>query len=274
MSATEGATEASGSITDDDAAPSGVVLGVDPGSVSEDVGEAVTVTVTVTLSGSTTFDADKTVAVTVGARGDTAGSGVDYTAVNGFNITIPAGESSGEATFDLEPVDDGLDEPAETLTVAGTSAGLSVTKTTVTITDDDATPTVSVTDAAAVSEGDDPSKTTDMTFAVSLSATSSRDVTVTYTLGGSAGSPADYTAPTPLSVTIAAGSTSGTITVPVKGGRRTRSRSPSPKPPTVSCRPVRRRLRGRLPMTTPLPLFLSPTPPRFRRVTTRRRPRT
>ena len=190
---------------------------MDPGSVSEDVGEAVTVTVTVTLSGSTTFDADKTVAVTVGARGDTAGSGVDYTAVNGFNITIPAGESSGEATFDLEPVDDGLDEPAETLTVAGTSAGLSVTKTTVTITDDDATPTVSVTDAAAVSEGDDPSKTTDMTFAVSLSGTSSRDVTVTYTLGGSAGSPADYTAPTPLSVTIAAGSTSGTITVPVKG---------------------------------------------------------
>ncbi len=54
-----------------------------------------------------------------------------------------------------------------------------------------------------MTEGDDPTKTTDMTFTVSLSTASGRTVTVPYTLGGTASGGDDYTAPAPLSVTLA-----------------------------------------------------------------------
>ena len=217
LSATEGATEASGSITDDDATPT--VSVTDAAAVSEGDDPSKTTDMTFAVSLSATSSRDVTVTYTLGGS---AGSPADYTAPTPLSVTIAAGSTSGTITVPVKgDTIDELDETIEVTLSGATNAGLSATEGATeasgSITDDDATPTVSVTDAAAVSEGDDPSKTTDMTFAVSLSATSSRDVTVTYTLGGSAGSPADYTAPTPLSVTIAAGSTSGTITVPVKG---------------------------------------------------------
>ena len=217
VSTVEGADEGSGTITDDDATPTGASLSVDPGSVGEDASEAATVTVTATLSGSTTFNTAKTVTVTVGAAGDTAKSGVDYAAVDSFDITISAGSGSGSASFDLDPTDDDLDEPTESVSVVGSSTRLTVSSSSVSITDDDAAPSVSIADASAVTEGDDPNTATNMTFTVTLSVVSGRDVTVTYTLGGSATAGSDYTAPSPLSVTIAAGSQTGSITVPVKG---------------------------------------------------------
>ena len=217
VSTVEGADEGSGTITDDDATPTGASLSVDPGSVAEDATEAATVTVTATLSGTTTFSTAKTVTVTVGDKDDTAKSGTDYTAVNPFTVTIAAGSSSGSASFDLDPTDDSLDEPTESVSVAGSAGGLTVSSSSVSITDDDAAPTVSVGDAAAVSEGDDPETTSDMTFTVTLSAVSGKPVTVTYSLGGSATAGSDYTAPSPLSVSIPAGEASGSIVIPVKG---------------------------------------------------------
>ena len=217
VSSVDGEDEGSGTITDDDATPTGASLSVDPGSVAEDATEAATVTVTATLAGSTTFSVDKTVTVTVGDKDDTAKSGTDYAAVDPFTITIAAGTRTGSATFDLNPTDDSLDEPTETLTVAGAAGGLTVSSASVEISDDDAEPSVSIADAAAVTEGDDPETTSDMTFTVSLSAISGKDVTVTYSLGGSATVGSDYTAPSPLSVSIPAGEVSGSITVPVKG---------------------------------------------------------
>jgi hypothetical protein len=50
------------------------------------------------------------------------------------------------------------------------------------------------------------------TLTATLSAASGRDVTVSLGFGGTAGNPADYTA-SASSITIAAGSTSGTITL-------------------------------------------------------------
>ncbi|MCY4162972.1 MAG: hypothetical protein OXE93_01955, partial [bacterium] len=217
VSAVQGAASGSGLITDDDATPE-VNLMVAPASVAEGVNTAELVTVTASLSGTDVVFADaRTVRVSVGKPADSAKSGVDYAAVSAFDIEIAAGDRSATGSFSFDPVDDLLDEPDETVTVHGSSVGLTVNDASVTITDDDGVPVVSVGDATSVTEGDDPKTTTGMTFTVSLSAVSGKPVTVAYTLSGTAEAPADYTVPDPLSVTIPAGDTTAEITVPVKG---------------------------------------------------------
>ena len=104
------------------------------------------------------------------------------------------------------------------MTGAVTGESTTVTGTEITINDDDsATSKVSVANADAVTEGDVPGTTTDMTFAVSMAPASGRLVTVPYTLSGTATAGDDYTGTGTGSVTLAAGATSATITVPVKG---------------------------------------------------------
>ena len=205
-----------GTITDDDTAPTTAALSVSPSSVGEDDG-ATSVTVTATLAGSVTFTADTTVQVTVGQDGDSAVSGTDYTGVATFNLTITAGESSGQQTFTLTPTDDALDEDDEKLTVHATADGLTIADAEVTITDADPSPTVSLGDATAVIEGNDPATTVDLEFPLTLTPVIGRDVTVTYTLGGTATANSDYNDPATKTAIIGAGATTGNIVIPVKG---------------------------------------------------------
>ena len=81
-----GKDEATGTITDNDGAPTPkkAIIAPSPGSlreVVENVANAPTMTFIVSLSG-TTFNTDQTVTVSVGKAGDPATSGVDYTAVS------------------------------------------------------------------------------------------------------------------------------------------------------------------------------------------------
>ena len=102
--------DATGTITDDDDAPSGVTLTVDAdtatqgvqSSVAED-GGAKTVRVTATVDGTTRFVAATTVTVAVGAAGDSATEGTDYGSVEDLTLTIAAGAQSASDTFTLTP---------------------------------------------------------------------------------------------------------------------------------------------------------------------------
>ena len=140
-------------LSDDDAAPSGVVLSVDESAVDEGDGATV-VTVTATVGGGTRYAAARTVAVEV------AGSGADgvvgFTAVPSFSIVIPAGAALGTGMFTLTPAVDVVDEAAETVTVSGTSSGVTVTSATIALSDDDDPPSgvVLSVDESAVDEGD------------------------------------------------------------------------------------------------------------------------
>ncbi len=212
-----------GTITDDDAAPTEgkpqvtpVEEPADPEqplSVAENVETAPTFTYTVTLTG-TAFAEDKKVTVTVGTEADAAVSGTDYTKVDSFDLTIKAGELSGSGQFTLDPIDDTLDEDDETVTLTAELEGVAVDAATLTITDDDATPELTVGDAS-IAEGGTAE------FTVTLSAVSGRDVTVQWTTGddpaegaAQATADSDYTAVTTArTATIAAGSTTATIEV-------------------------------------------------------------
>ncbi len=126
-------------VGDNETASTTVALSVNPVSVDEDAG-ATSVTVTGTLDGAPRT-ADTVVTVTVGASGDGAAEGTDYTSVADLTLTVDAGETTGTATFTLTPTDDDVDEGDETLSVTGTTTatGLTVTETTATIVDDDGT---------------------------------------------------------------------------------------------------------------------------------------
>ena len=195
-------------ITDDDTAPDTIVLSLNPASVAEEDG-AQTVTVTAAVQGTSRFITDQTVNVTVAA--DSAESPADFAAVTPFDITIAAGAASGEATFDLSPVNDVLAEGNETLTVSGTSGTLTVNPATLTITDDDTAPDTIVLSLSpdSVTEEGGP-QTVTVTAAVQGTSRFITDQTVNVTVAAdSAESPADFAEVAGFEITIAAGAASG-----------------------------------------------------------------
>ena len=190
-----------------------ITLTVDDTSVSEGDG-ATTITVTATVDGTTRFVEDKTIEVSVAGSG--TATAVDFAAVTDFDIEIAAGAASQTGTFTLTPTDDALDEADETVTVSGTSSGLTVNPATIRLTDNDAAPSLSI-DSPSVTEGD--SGAVNLTFTVTLSAASGRQVTVAWADAGTGTttSGTDYTAITGGTLTFAAGTTSRTFNVSVTG---------------------------------------------------------
>ncbi len=124
-------------LTDDDAPPTGITPSVNPVAIDEDAG-ATTVTVSATVEGGTAYATDQRVGVTVSGSGNSGVVGFDP--VSGFDITVPAGEATGSATFTLTPEDNVIDEADETITITGTHSETSLTAT-LTLIDDDAPPT-------------------------------------------------------------------------------------------------------------------------------------
>ena len=175
------------------------------------VEEGETASFVVTLSG----EVSGTVSVTYTTANGTAesGTGKDYTAASG-TLEFTTGQTS--KTIDVTTLEDSLNEASETytLTLTGVSGvtGVSLEKAseTGTIEDDDVLTAALDTHTANVAEGDDA------TFEVDLSGgTSTAAVEVTYEVDASstATSGTDYTAPTSWKLTIAAGESSGTITI-------------------------------------------------------------
>ena len=209
-------TSATLAITDTDTAPTAMELSLSETTpVTE--GASPMVTVTATLSPTdTTLAADTVVAVAVGATGDSATDGRDYTSVVGLTVTIAAGATSGTNTFDFVVTDDTIADPDETVTVSGTAVGFTtITSATLTINDNDTAPTEIV---LSLSPADaDEGATTPVTVTATLSGTVSlaEDTVVTVAVGdgtGSATEGTDYTEVSDFTVTIPAEMTSGMAT--------------------------------------------------------------
>ncbi|PIQ78227.1 hypothetical protein COV82_01435, partial [Candidatus Peregrinibacteria bacterium CG11_big_fil_rev_8_21_14_0_20_46_8] len=183
-----------------------VTLTATPTTISENGGTA---TITATLSKSIASD----VTVTLTPSG-TATNDTDYS-LSSTSITITAGNTTGSVT--LTGSDDTIDEDSETVILDITSVTNGqedgVQQVTVNLTDDDDPPELSINNVAIL-EGS--SGTQNANFTVTLAAASSRTITVDYaTRDGSAfTSNNDYTN-TSGTLTISAGSTSGSITVPI-----------------------------------------------------------
>ena len=173
---------ASITVTDNDAAPTGIALSVNPATVDEGAG-ATTVTVTATVEGGTRYAADQTVGVTVAGSG--AAGVVQFSPISGFDILVPAGEVMGTATFTVTPEDNVIDEADETITLTGRHSGETL-MTTLVLADDDAPPTgitLSV-DPSTINEDAGATSVT-VTAAVGGGTTYATDKTVGITVSGS-----------------------------------------------------------------------------------------
>ena len=195
-----------GTITDNDPQ-----FSIADASATEGDSGSVNMTFTVTLSGA----GSSSYTVDYASSDGTATAGTDYTAVSG-TLTFAAGTTS--QTFTVSVTGDTVNEANETLTVtlSNASAGTSIAtaSATGTITDND-TPSFSI-DSPSVTEGDSGSVT--MTFTVSLNPAGASQHTVNYArTGGTAASGTDFTALSASTLTFAAGTTSQTITVSVRG---------------------------------------------------------
>ena len=199
---TETASDVSVTVTDDETVSTGVVLSVDPSTVSEDAGATV-VTVTGTLNHAPRL-ADTVVTLTVGDADDAAVEGTDYGTVGSLTLTIAAGSASGTKTFTLTPADDDAAGADRALTVAGSVTGLDVTAAAVTIEDDDERGVVVTPTTLSVPEAGSGS------YTVVLTSQPTGTVTVTPSVGGNS----EVTvAPSPLTFTAGTWSTAQTVTV-------------------------------------------------------------
>jgi hypothetical protein len=189
-------------IVNDDPLPSISIADV---SVEEGVTGA-TATFVLTLSAAS----GRVVTVGYATADSTAAAGSDYTAASG---TASFAVGATTTSIDVAVTGDTLAEPDETFLVrltAPSNSTLVRAQATGTIRNDDGLPAVSIGDASTA-EGN--SGTMNVNFAVTLTAASLSPVSVSYmTGGGTATAGTDYTASSGT-LTIPAGSTSGTITV-------------------------------------------------------------
>ena len=198
-------------IADDDAAPTEVILSVNPTTVNEDDGST-QITVTGTLDGAALTTAT-VVRVSVGESG-TAVAGTDFETVTSFDLTIAATAMKGAATFYLVPTDDEVAEGAETVAVSGSATGFTVDPATVTIIDDDATPTKVIlsVNPATVNEDDGSTQITVTGTLDGAALTTATVVRVSVGESGTAVAGTDFETVTSFDLTIAATAMKGAAT--------------------------------------------------------------
>ena len=206
-------------VEDNDTADTTVTLSVDVDELAEGAG-ATTVTVTGTLSGDTPAGATAiTLSVASGAGDTGAVSGTDFTAVDDFQLTIAAGQTSATATFTLTPIEDSIDEPAETLTLSGapadTGVGVAGAVTLDIADNDDAPALVLSVDPATIAED---GGTSTVTVTTGTGSTYAASRTVTLTLSGTSTSGSDYTiAQTSLVLPAGTGTTASSVNTTITG---------------------------------------------------------
>ena len=202
-------------ITDDDSESTTVTLAVSPEAISEGAtGSARTVTVSAELDGGARSGATP---VTMMVTEGTATERIDFAQVSDFVVTIPAGATSGSATFELTPFDDAIDEPDETVRVTGTlsAAGLTLVQPsgglTVTIEDNEPSPQVTLV-LAPESIGEDGGVST-VTAELDSASTAVTTITVVATPVEPAGIEDFRLNGTTLTIPIGETTSTGTVTI-------------------------------------------------------------
>ncbi len=207
VNATAARSQATGTITDDDAPPS---LSVGDVSVVEGNAGVTSAVFTLSLSAAS----GRTVSVAYATANGTAVAPGDYTTTSG---TIAFTPGTTTQTIVVPVTGDASDEVDETFLVNlsnASSATISRAQATGSIGNDDPPPSISIADVSA-NEGNAGSRSA--TFVLALSAPSGRVVSVNYaTSDGTAVAGSDYVAASGT-VTFPVGSTAATITVSIAG---------------------------------------------------------
>ena len=199
-------------ITDNDAAPTGVSITVVPESMAEGAGD-MEIMVTVSLDGSPrSTETDVTVSRIVG----TATPDIDYISVSEFTVTIPARARSVEAPLMIKVIDDKILEESETLMLSAAvpeEMEFLPATSTLTIGDDDGSLRLSVA-PRRIGEGAGP---TEVTVTAASERPVGSPVAISVSLVAQGTEPAvEFSAePESLLITIPDGQSSGAATLRV-----------------------------------------------------------
>ena len=199
-------------ITDDDVPPDTIELRVSPDSVAENAGATGIMVTAAFPQGSATLSTPTVVNVTLAAA---TAQTADFTPVQPFNLTIPASARSGTATFQFTPNDDTSMEGSETVTVSGTTSGITtINPATLTIIDNDAPPDTIELSVNPDRVAENAGATGIMVTAAfpQGSAILSTPTVVNVTLTAATAQTADFTPVQPFNLTIPASARSGTAT--------------------------------------------------------------
>ena len=194
-------------VTDDDAPPT-LTLALSESSITESGGVS---TVTAELS----RVSGEAVTVTVSAAPVSPAASGDYTLSANKTLTIAAGTTASTGTVTITAVDNDADAPDKQVTVSGTASGgrgaANPADQTLTIADDDGAVSLLVS-PTSVAEADEASTAT--VTATLPGAARSAATTITVKVGDSADAATegtDYATVADLTLTIAAGQTSGSV---------------------------------------------------------------
>ena len=184
-------------------------LSVSPSSVNED-DESQTVTVTLTDPKTAEVDVEYTISI---SSGSSATPGTDFATVSDFKLTISKGETSGTATFDLDPTDDTLVEGDEKIIVEIDHETL-VANAQITLADDD---TGAMALSAKPSSVAEDAGETSVALTVATDGDTFKDERVVTVKVGKSGDTAvegtDYKTVADLTLKIPAGSTSASKSI-------------------------------------------------------------
>ena len=206
-------------VEDDDSEETTVTLSVDVDEVGEGA-DPTGITVTGTLAGETpTAAVEVTLSVESGTGADGAAGGADFAPVEEFGLTIPVGQASATASFTLTPIEDTVDEPAETLTLSGATeaSGVGIAgAVTLSLTDNDDAPSLALSvepDTIAEDGG-----TATVSVSTGSGSTYAGPRTVTLALTGTATRGSDYTVgSTSLVLPAGIGTEASSITTTLRG---------------------------------------------------------
>ena len=199
-------------VSDNETASTEVILTVDPEWANE-ADAVTTVRLTATLNEAPRSELT-TVTVRVGASGDSAVEGTDYETIGQLTLNILGGQTSTFQSIQFQPINDGISEGDEALSISGTTAvtSLTVTGTQLVLLDDERPRSLTLSAMPeSVAEDGDP-------MTVVVTATSGTGVylvetPVTVVVGASQDSATegtDYTSVDEFTITVAAGATSAT----------------------------------------------------------------
>ncbi|MCY3935872.1 MAG: hypothetical protein OXG09_07780, partial [Chloroflexi bacterium] len=179
-------------------------------TATEAAGAGRTVTVTVDYTPSALVALTIPITVTGTA---VAGSGKDYTRTGGASITTAVGDTSSTITVTI--ADDVFDDDAETIIITlsdGANWDLGAnSSTTITITDDDAQPEVTLSASPATVAEFAGATTVTVTGTMQGTTRFEQNTSLTVGIAGSGGANVvDFTAPSSVTLPIAAGAVSGT----------------------------------------------------------------
>ena len=194
-------------ISEDEVFPSELILSFSPTQINESA-NSTNVTVSTTFQRSNNFLRNDT-NITISIAGNTAMEGQDFASVNSFNITIPAGQSSGSASFSLQTLDDRVVEGNETVLISVSPPFMTNSADKLNIVDDDDRPShinISLEPISVSEEGG----STNFTMLASFPSNSNvlaRNTSVSiYVISDSATKDDDFVAVPAFAVTIPAGS--------------------------------------------------------------------